>query len=384
MWRISLYRKLWSSEKECKVCGKKSMLVSEAIGVCAECLRSDPGAVEVALEGHRKERASLGLPPDPPRDPRGTPCGLCNLGCRIPEGGLGYCGLVKNEGGRIVHLSGQPGSGVLEYYYDPHPTNCVAFWFCPGATGAGYPRYAVRPGCEEGYVNLAVFYGACNHNCAFCQNWFYRRNAVSRSPRVSVEELLEAALDPRVTCVCFFGGDPAPQVLHALAFTRELLERARGRIMRVCWESNGHFSPKILPRVIEASLRSGGTVKFDLKAWSPGIYRALTGVEQGSLLDNAGRVAEAAKERPEVPLFTASTLLVPGYVDEEEVRAIARFLASLSPDIPYTLLAFHPDHRMLDLPPTSRRHAEEAARVAREEGLLRVRIGNPWLLGDYY
>ena len=379
-----LSRKLWASEKECRICGRRSPLISDAVGVCLECLRSDPSAVEVALEGHRRERLSLGLPPEPPRDPKGLPCGLCALDCRIPEGGLGYCGLVRNEGGRLKHLSGQPGSAILEWYYDPHPTNCVAFWFCPGATGLGYPRYAVKPGCERGYANLAVFYGVCNHNCAFCQNWFFRYNTASRSPRVGVEELLKAALNQSVTCVCFFGGDPAPQVLHALAFSRELLSRARGRVMRICWESNGHFSPKLLPKVVECSLASGGIVKFDLKAWNPNVYKALTGVDAGRLWENAAYVAKKGVERPEVPLFTASTLLVPGYVDEEEVRGIARFLSSLSPDIPYSLLAFHPDHRMRDLPPTSRRHAEEALRAAKEEGLTRVRIGNPWLLGDHY
>lgn len=378
------FRKLWLSERECEVCGRRSRLTSEAIGVCVECLRSDLGAAEVALERHRRERVELGLPPNPPRDPSGVPCGLCDLNCRVLEGSLGYCGLIKSEGGRLIHLSGQPKYGVLRWYYDPHPTNCVAFWFCPGATGCGYPKFAVKPGCERGYANLAVFYGACNHNCAFCQNWFYRRDATTRSPRVSVEELLGAALHSRVTCVCFFGGDPAPQVLHALAFTRELLLRAEGRVMRVCWESNGHFSPRIMSKVIEVSLKSGGNVKFDMKAWNSNIYRALTGVEVGSLLENAKRVAEAAGERREVPLFTASTLLVPGYVDEEEVRGIARFLASLSPEIPYSLLAFHPNHRMIDLPPTSRRHAEGAVRAAREEGLLNVRVGNPWLLGNYY
>jgi len=379
-----LLRKLWFSEKVCRVCGRRSMLISEAVGVWLEWLRSDPRAVEIALEGHRREREGLGLPPEPPRDPRGRQCGICDLGCRIPEGGLGYCGLVANREGRLVYLSGQPREAVLEYYYDPHPTNCVAFWFCPGATGRGYPKYAVRPGCERGYANLAVFYGACNHNCAFCQNWFYRLNTRSASPRVSVEELLAAALDRRVTCVCFFGGDPAPQVLHAIHFSSLLLQRARGRVMRICWESNGHFGARVLPKVIDLSLRSGGIIKFDLKAWTPSVYKALTGVDVGSLYENARAVALAARERPEVPLFTASTLLVPGYVDEEEVRQIARFLASLSPEIPYSLLAFHPDHRMVDLPPTSRRHAEEALRAAREEGLVNVRVGNPWLLGDYY
>ncbi|MEM4444552.1 MAG: radical SAM protein [Thermofilum sp.] len=365
---------------ECKVCGRRSMLISSALGVCAECLRSDPKAVEVAMEAHRAERARLGLPPEPPRSREGLRCGLCDAGCEIPEGGVGYCGLVRNEEGRLVNLAGAPRTGILEYYYDPHPTNCVAFWFCPGATGLGYPKWAVSPGCEDGYANLAVFYGACNSNCLFCQNWFYRRLLSSRSPRVSAEELVEAALRRPTTCVCFFGGDPSPQVSHALRVASLLRERFKGRVMRVCWESNGHFSARVFSAVLKTSLESGGIVKFDLKAWTPSIYKALTGRDVGAVLENAKRAMELARERPEVPLFTASTLLVPGYVDVEEVRAIAKFIASVNPETPYSLLAFHPDFQMRDLPATSRRHALEALKAAREEGLSSVHIGNPWLL----
>jgi len=374
----------WRKLKECKLCGARSVTISSALGVCLECIRSDPKALEYAMESHRSGRVEYGLPPEPPRDPSGVPCGLCDLECRIPEGGTGFCGLVKNAGGVLKHLSGQPGRGVLEYYYDPHPTNCVAHFFCPGATGLGYPRWAIKPAVESGYINLAVFYGACNHDCLFCQNWFYRENTATLSPMVSVEELVAAALDKRVTCVCFFGGDPAPQVLHALAVARSVAERARGRILRVCWETNGHFNRWMLERVIETSLRSGGIIKFDLKAWTPSVYKALTGVDVGRLYENARRVLEAGRERPEVPLFMASTLLVPGYVDAEEVGRIAAFIASIDPDTPYSLLAFHPSYRMSDLPPTSRRHAEEAVKAAKDEGLTRVYVGNAWLLSNHY
>jgi pyruvate formate lyase activating enzyme len=83
-------------------------------------------------------------------------------------------------------------------------------------------------------------------------------------------------------------------------------------------------------------------------------------------------------------LLVASTLLVPGYVDEEEVRAIARFIASLDPTTPYSLLAFHPAFAMADLPPTSRRHALACKAAAEEAGLSRVRVGNEHVLGDAY
>jgi pyruvate formate lyase activating enzyme len=75
---------------------------------------------------------------------------------------------------------------------------------------------------------------------------------------------------------------------------------------------------------------------------------------------------------------------VPGYIDETEIRGITSFLAKLSPEIPLSFLAFYPRYLMDDLPPTSKRHAYEALRIAKEEGLEKVWIGNSWLLGNHY
>ncbi|MEM4429082.1 MAG: hypothetical protein QXJ33_04500, partial [Acidilobaceae archaeon] len=67
-----------------------------------------------------------------------------------------------------------------------------------------------------------------------------------------------------------------------------------------------------------------------------------------------------------------------------EVEKIAEYISSLEVNIPIVLLAFHPDHLMRDLPPTSRRHAREAERVVKSKGIKEVYIGNEWLLGNYY
>lgn len=69
--------------------------------------------------------------------------------------------------------------------------------------------------------------------------------------------------------------------------------------------------------------------------------------------------------------------------DREEVSRIAAFIASLSRDIPYALLAFHPQFTMNDLPPTSKHHAQESLEAAKAQGLRNVRLGNIHLLGDY-
>ncbi|MEM4724736.1 MAG: hypothetical protein QXP01_06965, partial [Candidatus Hadarchaeum sp.] len=112
--------------------------------------------------------------------------------------------------------------------------------------------------------------------------------------------------------------------------------------------------------------------------------RALTGSSNERTLQNFAAVAAYVQRRPQPPLLIASTLLVPGYVDAQEVRQLAAFIASLNPSIPYALLGFYPHFYMHDLPTTSVRHAEEARAAAQEAGLQNVRIGNRHLLAHAY
>ena len=339
-------------------------------------------------------RSEVGLPLVRPAAPGGLRCGLCVNECLIPrvEGAAGYCGAWVCRGGRLEPLAGW-GRGLVEWYLDPHPTNCVAAHFCPAVTGAGYPRYAVREGLEEGYYNLAVFFTACNLDCLYCQNWHHKvmaGEALRRGGRVSwvrsVGELVEAAADPRVTCVCYFGGDPGPQAPYALAASREVVELARrkGLVKRICWETNGVEHPGVMGAMARLSLVSGGIVKIDWKAWDPRTYGVLTGVDGFKALrrvkENVRLVAELGRRRPEVPLLTVSVLLVPNYVGVEDVRGIAEYVASLDADVPLVLLAFHPDHLMRDVPPTPRSLAEECVAEARRAGLKNVYVGNVWLL----
>ena len=72
--------------------------------------------------------------------------------------------------------------------------------------------------------------------------------------------------------------------------------------------------------------------------------------------------------------------MVPGYIGAAEVGRIAAFIEGLNPNIPYSLLAFHPQHEMRDLAPTSRKQALDCLDAARKAGLKQVRIGNEHLL----
>jgi pyruvate formate lyase activating enzyme len=139
-----------------------------------------------------------------------------------------------------------------------------------------------------------------------------------------------------------------------------------------------------LDKAVEYSLTSGGCIKFDLKAFTESLHSALCGWSNRQTLDNFSRVARRHRERPDAPLVVVSTLLVPGYVNTEEVKRIAGFIAGCDPDIPYSLLGFAPNYLMPDLPVTSVRHAESARQAALEAGLNNVHIGNRHLLGVDY
>ncbi|MDP2755521.1 MAG: radical SAM protein [Nitrospirota bacterium] len=362
---------------QCKLCNTTSNYISKEINVCLKCIRERPeDALPLAMQAHRRSRSAFGLPECPPKDSQGVACNICVNECRIPENGTGYCGLRKNEGGRLIGVS--PEQGKLSWYYDPLPTNCVGDWVCPGGTGAGYPKYAYSPGPESGSKNLAVFFHACSFNCLYCQNWHFRRETI-RSHTTSVNNLV-SDVDEKTSCICYFGGDPTPQLPFSLRASRLTLEKNKGRILRICWETNGSMHKGLLDKMIKLSLNSGGCIKFDLKAWDENLHIALTGITNKRTIENFLRAGEKINLRAVPPLVIANTLLVPGYIDEDEIRSIAKFIASINPDIPYSLLAYYPHFYMSDIPSTTRILAERCLKVAKEEGLKNVRIGNIHLL----
>ena len=199
-------------------------------------------------------------------------------------------------------------------------------------------------------------------------------------PLMTPSELAAVAND-RTACVCYFGGDPACNPVHSLKTSKLLVEE---RQVRVCYETNGNMSRKWLSQTADIVKNSGGTFKFDLKAISPRLYTALTGMRNTTVLNNFRFLSKMGLSR-DGEFLVASILLVPGYVGIGEVRRLCKFIVECDPTIPTALLGFHPHHAMSDLPRTSRAHAKAAMDVAKDAGLTNVRIGNMGLLStkDY-
>jgi len=310
---------------KCRICSRQTPF---SLPVCPDCSKKDE-VLDVAVSLH------------PPLYETGVErCRLCSNECS----GTAFCG--------------KPEYGKLTYYEDPLPTNCCNAWFCKGSRLTG--------------TNLAVFYYGCNFDCLYCQNWTHKHFEYVR--KVDIEELLRAVKNFRVKCICHFGGSPEPQLPFALKFSRKAL-KLREDLM-ICWEWNGAGNTSLALKAAELSFKSGGTVKFDLKAWNRNLHILLTGRDNERVKHNFERIFDKFGEE----VLSATTLLVPLYVDEEEVEGIARFISSLSPEIPYSLLVFHPDYRMSDFPVTPVDQVKRCYEAARRH-LKKVNVGNLHLLG---
>lgn len=353
----------------CKICDKEKIL-SSSLPVCSVCIRErKEDAAPFIEKAHRRGRESFRLPLHPPRAGKKS-CRFCINECRGEEGERGFCNVREWKSGKNYLLP------RVSFYHDPLPTNCVADWVCAGGTGAGWPHFSYSSkGPEYGYKNLAVFYEGCSFDCLFCQNWHYKigRHTCSAS---SIAE----AVDRYTSCICFFGGDPAPFMPHALAAASLARKKKKGEILRICFETNGSMSRASLLAASRIVLESGGCIKFDIKAFDENLNKALCGVSNKWTLDNFAFLATFIKERREPPFLIASTLLVPGYIDEEEIEKIAHFIASVNPEIPWSLLAYSPQFLMKDLPYTSRDFAKRCLDIARKYGILHTKIGNVHLL----
>jgi pyruvate formate lyase activating enzyme len=365
---------------ECELCGKQSRLVARTLGVCADCIRRRPAdSIQFINRAHGKARAVFGLPTRPPRSQGGILCNICSHECRIGDGEGGYCGLRRNVSGRLL-TDASTEKAFLHAYLDPQVTNCCAAWFCPAGTGSGFPKYAYHDGPERGYYNLALFFYGCNFNCLFCQNISHKELEVAEE--TTADELINSTLNnQRISCWCFFGGSPEPQLPFAINASRKILQAMpANRILRICFEWNGCGNPLLVERAAEIALRSGGNLKFDLKSYDPNLSLALSGVENSSAYRNFERVYDRfCNGRCNLPVLTATTLLVPGYTDAEEVDRIANFIADMDETIPYSLLVFSPHFMMSDLPITPVQQVQECYKAAKKH-LKRVNIGNLNLL----
>lgn len=109
---------------------------------------------------------------------------------------------------------------------------------------------------------------------------------------------------------------------------------------------------------------------LDIKAWDDKTHRWLTGGTNAQILGLPAEILGRGF------VLEVLSLYIPQVVEADQLDQIARHLAAVDTSIPFTILAFFPEHRMLRYraPDTSEMIA--AYHGAKTAGLQNVRLGN--------
>ena len=376
----------------CKFCGKTEQVISDILQVCRNCILEGDWDNKIKphiLNVHKQVRQLVELPEKPPKAERPNiklKCNLCLNECSLSENDISYCGLrnipLRNSG-QLPYPS--KSKGYIHGYIDSNPTNCCNSWFCPAGTPSGYPEYSNYDGPELGTYSYAAFLYGCSYNCLSCQNSSHK--LFSKKHLFDVETLVNQIVkNKKITCLCYFGGTPEVQLPFSINLAERILEKIKdenkSRKFRICYEMNGTGNKDLMEKCIQVVIKSGGNIKFDLKSFNENLNLAMCGVSNSRTLENFKYLAEnyfdtRGKDMPEL---SGCTLMVPGYVNHEEVELIARFISEINPEIPYSLLVFHGDYQMRDLPITPKKQAEKCLETAKKY-LKHVHLGNKFLLG---
>ncbi len=281
----------------------------------------------------------------------GVRCLACGHRCLIHEGRAGICRVRFNRGGELR----VPAGYVAGLAVDPIEKK---------------PFYHAFPGRD------AMSFGmlGCDLHCAYCQNWIssqtLRDDRAITMPRFcTAAQLVDLAVQHRAPVIVSTYNEP----LITADWSVEVFKLARPRGIVCGYVSNGNATPEVL----EFIRPFVDLYKVDLKCFDDRHYRQLGGVLQ-NVLDTIRRL-KAMGFWVEVV-----TLVVPTFNDgDDELRRIAEFIASVSPDIPWHCTAFHPDYKMTDPPPTPVETLLRAYDIGRAAGLRFVYPGNiPGRVGE--
>jgi pyruvate formate lyase activating enzyme len=276
-------------------------------------------------------------------------CLACAHRCLVKPGRRGICQVRFNEGGALK----APWGYVAGLQSDPIEKK---------------PFFHVLPGAD------ALTFGmlGCDLHCPYCQNWISSQalrdpacEALGLQPSlVSPQKVAALALQQGVSLVVSSYNEP----LVTAEWSAAIFKEATAAGLKCAFVSNGNCTPEVL-EYLRPYLSA---YKVDLKTMSDKNYRRLGAVLQ-NVLDSIRRIHEMGL------WLEVVTLVVPGFNDSpEELWDTARFLAGLSPDIPWHVTAFHPDYQMdgPDQRPTPVETLLRAAEIGREAGLRYVYAGN--------
>jgi pyruvate formate lyase activating enzyme len=270
-------------------------------------------------------------------------CYLCPHNCVIKPDSLGTCRARKNVDGELYSLNY---AKVTSLALDPIEKK---------------PLYRFHPGSQ--ILSAGTF--GCNLKCSFCQNWSIAHEdpetyAISALELVRKAEQLKA--EGNIGIAYTYN---EPSIWYEFVYDTARL--ARERKLANVLVTNGFISREPLEEILPYI----DAMNIDVKAYTDSFYHDIC----KAALDNVKETAELAAGKCHVEV---TTLVIPGLNDAlEEIEETAKWLASISDEIPLHLSRFFPNYKMTDKPPTPLKTLERARNKA--SGYLKyVYMGNVW------
>jgi pyruvate formate lyase activating enzyme len=272
-------------------------------------------------------------------------CQACAHYCIIGENETGICGVRSVKGSKLwldVY------SKIAAINIDPIEKK---------------PIYHLLPGSKS----LSIGTVGCNFGCLFCQNssisQYPKEKGGIRGETITPEQIIMSAIHYKCESISYTYNEPA----IFLEFAYDVAKLAKERGLKNIFVTSGYESKEAL-EMIGPYLDA---MNIDLKSFSKDFYKNICKAKLNPVLETIKRAYEKGI------LIEITTLLIEGLNDsEKELREIAEFIKSISPNIPWHISAFHPTYKMLEYPVTSFEALKKAYDIAKEIGLNYVYIGN--------
>ena len=225
--------------------------------------------------------------------------------------------------------------------------------------------------CSAALRSYIVTLTGCCYRCLHCNayrisqspdpGWQYRGYVSPAALVAEAAERMAAFAGPRLRTISFTGGDPIIHLPYIEEVGREVDRQGLGCGLGL--STGGFATRETMARIVSLC----DVITLEIKAFSDGCHRALTGAPVGPVLTNAAYLIEHGRDR--IRVFR--TVVIPGMTDGE-VEEIASFITALDPTVPYRLIGFRPNNVLYYHPGPSREEMERLCGLCRDTGLVDV------------
>jgi len=275
-------------------------------------------------------------------------CNICQWRCTVGPGKYGVCKMYRNRDGTLHNMNYAQASSVAVDPIEKKPL----FHFFPGS------------------LVFSIGGWGCNFHCQDCQNWEIScvdlAAAENYSREVPPQEAIELTGRNRCQGIAWTYNEPTMWFEYTLDSAR----LAKENNLYTVYVTNGYMTPEALDTIgpyLDAW-------RVDVKGFTDDFYQKLARIRnwRGIL-----EVAERAKVKWGMHVEVVTNIIPAMNDDEQQLKGIAGWIHDRLGELtPWHVTRFHPQHHLIDLPPTPLSTLERAYEIGKEAGLKFVYLGN--------